>query len=174
MLPYSIEGFSLEKSQVKRSRFRPDEDEVLRALVGRFGTNSWSEVADAIPGRTIRQCRDRWKHYLACDARGPWTPEEDDLLLEKIQIYGLKWSRIAELLTNRTDLDVKTRWHEILRGQKRSISPPRSVKRERVPPPQDATNPSSPKKVWLPSLSVDPALLMHFWEDGPANSCQKH
>lgn len=170
--------FARERSQVKRSRFRPDEDEILRVLVERLGTNAWSEIAGAIPDRTVRQCRDRWKHYLACDARSAWTPEEDELLLEKIQVYGLKWTRIAGFLPNRTDFDVKTRWRQIFRNQRRAISPPRAERRRRDPPaddpppaPEGGTGPPSPtKRVRLPSLSVDPELLMHFWEDAPANA----
>jgi hypothetical protein len=150
-----------------RSKFRPEEDEILRGLVDRFGTNSWSEIACAIPGRNARQCRDRWKHYLVSEVRRPWTPDEDAILLEKLQVFGFKWTRIAGFFTERTDFDVKTRWGQIFRTHKRSLrnlSPPRSLKRGRDSHPKEAASPP-PKRVRLPSLCVDPVLLLGVVED---------
>jgi hypothetical protein len=83
----------------------------LRAIVAELGTGSWADVAKALPGRNARQCRERWKHYLSCDKAGtPWTPEEDHLIFEKISAWGPKWTRVAAVLGDRTDLEVKMRW----------------------------------------------------------------
>jgi hypothetical protein len=48
-----------------RSRFRPHEDDLLRVLVSQSETLCWAEIASQLPGRNVRQCRDRWNHYLS-------------------------------------------------------------------------------------------------------------
>jgi hypothetical protein len=84
---------------------------ILRDMVAAIGRRRWKEIAKSLPGRNARQCRERWKHYLSCDkTEVPWTAEEDDLLFEKISLWGAKWTRVARLLGNRTDLEVKMRW----------------------------------------------------------------
>ena len=95
----------------RREKFLPEEDQKLRELVSKFGENAWEEIVKLMPGRNIRQCRERWKHYLSSDkAKVPWTPEEDQLLYEKMEEYGPKWTKIATFFNNRTDIQVKTRW----------------------------------------------------------------
>ncbi|MDR2628737.1 MAG: SANT/Myb domain-containing protein, partial [Puniceicoccales bacterium] len=57
--------------------FTPDEDAQLRALVAEYGTDDWSQIALDMPGRTGRQCRDRWVNYLNPDiSLLSWTKAE--------------------------------------------------------------------------------------------------
>jgi hypothetical protein len=49
---------------VQRCRFIPEEDALLRQLVTSFGPNNWERIAQYFPDRNVRQCRDRWNHYL--------------------------------------------------------------------------------------------------------------
>lgn len=103
-----------------RAKFLPEEDEKLRALVAELGEDSWEIVASRLPGRNVRQCRERWKHYLSSEKpKEPWTPLEDELLLKKVQEMGGKWTKIARCLKGRTDLQVKTRWQKIFNGRMR-------------------------------------------------------
>jgi hypothetical protein len=35
---------------------------------------TWSVIASLLPGRTAKQCRERWYNHLCPDiTRGPWT-----------------------------------------------------------------------------------------------------
>jgi hypothetical protein len=47
-----------------RVRFQPQEDQRLMDLVMRYGCQSWPCIADYMPQRNARQCRDRWNYYL--------------------------------------------------------------------------------------------------------------
>jgi hypothetical protein len=95
----------------RRERFLPEEDAKLRDLVQFHGTSAWDRIAIQMPGRNPRQCRDRWKHYLSSEkSRLVWTDEEDQLLYEKMQAIGPKWTTLAQLLPGRTDMQVKSRW----------------------------------------------------------------
>jgi hypothetical protein len=118
-----------------RNCFTCKEDNQLRNLMKQFGSNSWREISAAMPGRTVRQCRDRWFHYLSKPkSEIPWTADEDATLLEKIGEFGLKWTRLATFFSNRNDLDVKQRWLWICRKQrnlllKDAARPPRPTRR---------------------------------------------
>ena len=46
-----------------KSHWRPEEDELLRQLVAE-GRKNWGQVATRIPGRTSKQCRERWYNHL--------------------------------------------------------------------------------------------------------------
>jgi hypothetical protein len=94
-----------------RSRFVPSEDSQLIQLVEQCGTTSWEKIASEMPGRTSRQCRDRWNHYLSNkNVLEPWTPEEDARLLDKIGTVGLRWARLVKFFPDRTMMYVKRRW----------------------------------------------------------------
>jgi hypothetical protein len=95
----------------RREKFSIEEDDRLRELVARFGTNSWESVAKGMPGRNVRQCRERWKHYVCSpDTKAPWSNDEDKLLFEKMVEIGPKWTKLAAWFPGRTDIQIKSRW----------------------------------------------------------------
>ena len=99
-----------------RTHFTPEEDEKLKELVHRHGTNSWIVVAANLPSRTARQCRERYNMYLSPNVdKSPWTSEEDRLLLRKVQEFGSKWAKIRGWFGNRTVNNIKNRWNTVIR-----------------------------------------------------------
>jgi hypothetical protein len=58
----------------RRSRFIPEEDELLKRLVAQYGTKDWHRIQEVLPDRNVRQCRDRWNHYLAHESDEPAPP----------------------------------------------------------------------------------------------------
>jgi hypothetical protein len=103
----------------QRHRFCDCEDRLLENLVQQHGTSSWDQVAAGLPGRTARQCRERWKHHLS-GREAVWTEAEDDFLWQKVGEIGQKWTRIASLLSDRTDYQAKTRWTYLFKQRRRS------------------------------------------------------
>ncbi|KAJ1927907.1 hypothetical protein FBU59_007175 [Linderina macrospora] len=68
-----------------------------------------------VPGRTNKSCRKRWFHSLDPSLhKGPWTPEEDSLLRERVSQFPAQWSRVAEGIQGRTDDQCAKRWRESL------------------------------------------------------------
>jgi hypothetical protein len=103
-------------AQKSRRVFTALEDEQLTALVHQFGPRNWDFISGSLKGRTARQCRDRWKIYLAPTVnRTPWTAEEDRLLFEKARGLGRKSTVICQYFENRTSSNVKNRWNSIMR-----------------------------------------------------------
>ena len=63
------------------------------------GKAKWSEIAESIPGRNGKQCRERWRNQLDDSINTePWSEQEDRVLLEAHHRMGNKWSEICKLL----------------------------------------------------------------------------
>ena len=93
----------------QKNHFTVDEDIKLIELVKEFGVNSWEKIAEQMPGRNIRQVRERWQHYLSPTVNnGPWTKEEE-LLKQKYLILGPKWKEISEFFPGRTIISIRNR-----------------------------------------------------------------
>ena len=97
-----------EKPQ--RIKFSPMEDQRLTSLVQYYGIKSWNIIASQLSGRTPRQCRDRWNHYLCPQTNTTqWTPEEDALLKQLIHKYGKQWTKIALHFPGRQAISIRNR-----------------------------------------------------------------
>jgi hypothetical protein len=102
-------------------KFSPEEDAELRSLAKRFGESHWDLIAAHLPGRSARQCRDRWVHYLSLPVNcSEWTTEEDKLLIAKHSEIGSKWVQIARFFVNRSDAMIKNRFRFLQRRQARA------------------------------------------------------
>jgi len=69
-----------------------------------------------VPGRTGKQCRERWINHLSPSVvKEPWSKEEDATVLRLIAIYGHRWAKISRHLPGRTDAAVGNRFHQYLK-----------------------------------------------------------
>jgi hypothetical protein len=99
-----------------RGAWTQEEDNLLSEAVGRIGTNGWKEVAQAVPTRSAKQCRERWFNRLSPQVKsGPFEAWEDQILMTRQREVGNRWSQIAQSLPGRTASAVKNRWYSSLR-----------------------------------------------------------
>jgi len=69
--------------------------------------------------RSGKQVRDRYLNALAGNIKkASWTDEEDQTILMMLENYGPQWSRIAQRLEGRTEMQVKNRYYKSLKMKK--------------------------------------------------------
>lgn len=106
-----------------RAKTRPwttYEDQRLLAGLHRFGFEDWSTIAAFVGnGRTKAQCAQRWSRGLNPKInKEQWSDEQDDLLLKLVALHGSKsWTRIAEQIGNRCDVQCRYRYKQLQKDE---------------------------------------------------------
>jgi hypothetical protein len=91
------------------------EDQLLHHLVHK-GFKNWGKLSKYVPGRTSKQCRERWCQHLDPSLlKTEFTIEEDSQLLLLHSKMGNKWAAIARELPGRTENNVKIRFKALMR-----------------------------------------------------------
>jgi hypothetical protein len=102
----------LDPSNVKKGKWKPEEDGKLAEAVKKHG-NDWVAVAALVPGRTNKHCCKRWTKSLDPSGgkkAGKWKPEEDGKLAEAVKKHGNNWVAAAALVSGRTNIQCHQRW----------------------------------------------------------------
>lgn len=104
------------------------EDKILLDAMASFnGHICWEELSKRIPGRSAKQCRERWQFRLHPDVnKAPFQPWEDELIIDERVNLGNRWTQIATKLPGRTSCSVKNRWYTVLRNRKSERTPRRT------------------------------------------------
>ena len=110
----SYQLMALANQNTKRQRFTPDEDTLIKKLADDKKL-SWDEIAKQLPGRTGRQCKDRYNNYLnKVVVNKEWTQEEDEVIIQKYKELGPRWTAISNYLECRSGNNVKNRWYKYI------------------------------------------------------------
>jgi hypothetical protein len=101
------------------NRWTEEEDIHLLRLVKRHGLKQWKLIASKLgTSKTSAQCAQHWKRwqcgFVVCEwphfrvmspeiRKGPWTCEEEELLLEYAPKCNFRWAAVQQRIPNRTD-----------------------------------------------------------------------
>ncbi|ETW09791.1 hypothetical protein H310_00271 [Aphanomyces invadans] len=98
-----------------KGTWSPDEDALLRHQIQIHGDqDAWVRVAEGVPGRTTKQCRERWRNHLAPSInRTQFTLAELALLEFVYNKIGNRWTLVAKLLPGRAEDDIKKKWRQL-------------------------------------------------------------
>lgn len=110
-----MQAYALMTRNRVNCRFSAKEDKHLADLVARYGENDWKTIANKMPGRNKRQCKDRWTRYLSPNVNnGPWTEEEENKLINLVHSLDHRWTEIAKHFQGRNDSQIKNRYHILM------------------------------------------------------------
>ncbi|WJX86997.1 Transcription factor myb17 [Trifolium repens] len=107
-----------DKMGLKKGPWTTEEDEILVNFIKKNGGHgSWRSLPKLAGLRRCgKSCRLRWTNYLKPDIkRGPFTPQEEKLVIQLHAILGNRWAAIASQLPGRTDNEIKNLWNTHLK-----------------------------------------------------------
>ena len=117
--PLPIDG-TAPNGRKKNRQWSTHEDHRLLAGILRNGMANWTAISKFIGnGRTRSQCSQRWHRGL--DPRickDQWTREEETKLVALVRQYGdASWTNIASKMGNRSDVQCRYRYRQIIRDE---------------------------------------------------------
>ena len=98
---------SYQQPAYRKVPWSPNEDDLLREAVKTFrptaqGRQDILFSAAMVPGRSAKQCRERWRNHVDPSiSREPWSEEENALLLRLYQEHDGRWCDISVAIPGR-------------------------------------------------------------------------
>jgi len=88
------------------------EDQIVLDSVA-AGITNWDTIAELVPGRRSKQCRERFFNNLDPTLKKgvEWTEEEKAILTREHARWGNKWATVAKLLPGRSENMIKNYWN---------------------------------------------------------------
>ncbi|KAK1390138.1 Cell division cycle 5 [Heracleum sosnowskyi] len=84
------------KMMIKGGVWKNSEDEILKALVMKYGKNEWSRISSLLTRKSSKQLKARWLEWLDPSIKKTeWTREEDEKLLHLAKLMPSQWRTIA-------------------------------------------------------------------------------
>lgn len=137
----------LSKRKAGPKSWSKEEDTILLNLVKQMRMPmKWSVVAQSLPGRTGKQCRERYVNHLNPRLKSSeWTPVEDATIFRLYDTTGSQWAKMAKMIPGRTDNGIKNRFHNLRRQLERE-----DEQRLRLSKPEDY-----PGEIYLSKINKD-------------------
>ncbi|KFW10872.1 snRNA-activating protein complex subunit 4, partial [Fulmarus glacialis] len=114
-----LQKYQIYNKDLKRKEWTKSEDQMLLELVREMRVGShipYKKIAYYMEGRDSAQLIYRWtKSVDPSLKKGPWTPEEDAMLLAAVKKYGERdWYKIRTEVPGRSDAQCRDRYLKAL------------------------------------------------------------
>ena len=91
--------------------WKKHEDDLLEEAIKKYGPRKWSQIAKMVPGKTTKQCCDRWRvHVKGTIGRNAWNRNEDAALEKAVCEMGQNWTLVAKAITGKTNKQCRDRF----------------------------------------------------------------
>lgn len=106
------DGVQQEPKNRFRVQWKKHEDELLEKAIEKYGPCKWAQIADMVPGKTRKQCNNRWRiHAQGSTGRNVWSRQEDMVLEEAVREMGQNdWTLVAKAVTGKTNRQCRERF----------------------------------------------------------------
>ena len=103
--------------EISKMKWTKEEDDFIISIQEKFG-NNWALISKILKKRSPKQIRDRFTNNLDPKIqRGNFSLSEDLKILELLNVYGTKWSKISEHFENRSSDIIKTRYYSSVKNK---------------------------------------------------------
>ncbi|NXS84994.1 SNPC4 protein, partial [Erpornis zantholeuca] len=114
-----LQKYQIYNTDLKRKEWTKNEDQMLLELVQEMRVGNhipYKKIAYFMEGRDSAQLIYRWRKSVDPSLKkGPWTPEEDAMLMAAVNKYGAKdWYKIREDVPGRSDAQCRERYLKAL------------------------------------------------------------
>jgi len=114
-------GGNNSKRKTGPKAWTKEEDALLLSIVQSMRVPmKWSLVAQNLPERTGKQCRERYVNHLNPRLKvTDWSPTEDATIFHLFNTIGSHWAKMSKIIPGRTDNGIKNRFHNLRRQLER-------------------------------------------------------
>ena len=111
----------MKNRQYNRNNWKSYEDHLLSAQIQENGLENWKGIARQIPGRTAKQCRERWNDSLNPLLKKGKFSTEENLVIYLMKKSNTKWSKLSKVLPGRTCVRIKNQWYSQIAPKKAEL-----------------------------------------------------
>lgn len=117
----SFSSFSSSSKTLRLWTIEEDQ-KLLDTIAAHKYSFAWPKIAEAIPGRSGKQCRERYLNHLKPSLKfSSWSALEDATVFHLYNVVGSRWSRMTKFLPGRTDNSIKNRFHHLRRRFEKTL-----------------------------------------------------
>lgn len=112
-----------DNKKAQKRAWDSESDRMLVELISDIGPRQWELIAEAIPKRSGKQCRERWNNQLnPLLKKTAWSLEEGWILFILQRSAMNRWAEISNVILGRPDNSIKNYWNSVFRHKQRELS----------------------------------------------------